>query len=447
MNQPVSNKKILSWNLLESEDLREFFWSGGLCLVFCLITVFILPVYIHLLPPVMIAWVLFWIFDNRRGLKMNIIMGNQTTILFSLFIAFFLWQICGLLVAESLNTGIERLFKRLSFILFPLVLFYPGSRIRKNIDLIIRLFAIGTFVYLVYCFGHALYNSMSLQDHKWVFNAHPSDYVWENHFYGSRLSDPVHPSYLAMYIVVSVLISFETFFDKSVALFKKGIWIFMIIIFLIVIYLLSARAGMLAGIIIFPGYFFMKFYDRFPKWVIFILLGVLTGLFVIVVKSNERVSYDIESVSRANINETLNSDPRLLIWKSALSVVKKNLIMGVGTGDASKKLTEEFIARGYVNGFYGNLNAHNQFLEILLENGLIGLILFLSILVYMSYMAISQQNMLLVLFIIAIVIFFIFETMLNRLGGVSFFALFTFLLIYTKAGTEAKKAIPDNTDM
>jgi O-antigen ligase len=414
------------------EIFKNVIRNGGLTYYFCLLSVIILPVYIHYLPAVMILWVLFWIIENRSALKKDIITNNKAAILFFIFIAFFLWQILGLFLAESLSTGFERLFKRLSFLLFPLVLFYPGSRIIKNIDLIIKVFAICTFIYIVYCFGNALHHSLIIQNHNWIFNPHPSDYDFENYFYGARLSDPVHPSYLSMYIVISVLISFESLFDDSITYLKKGLWISMIVVFIVVIYLLSARAGILAAVIVFPVYFLFKFYARYPKWIAFFGLVTLAVILAVVAKKNERISSSIEGVSQQNFNETLKNDPRLLIWKSALGVIRKNLILGVGTGDATNELKEEFISRGYVNGFYDNLNAHNQFLEILLENGLIGLILFLGILVYMAYIAINQHNLLLGMFLVTTVIFFIFETMLNRLAGVSFFALFSFLLIYTK---------------
>jgi O-antigen ligase len=417
-----------------SERTRIVIQNGGLTFGFCLLSVIILPTYVHYLPPVMILWVLFWIVENRLGSKKDMVSNNKAAILFILFIIFYLWQILGLIFAESLSTGFERLFKRLSFVLFPLVLFYPGARIIKNTDLIIRLFAICTFIYIVYCFGNALHHSFTMQNHKWIFNPHPVEYDYENFFYGARLSDPVHPSYLAMYIVISALISFEALFDKSVTHLKRILWILMILIFSVVIYLLSARAGILAGILIFPAYFLLKFFKRFPKWIILFVLFAMVALLIVVAKRNDRVSSSIEDVSKDKFDNTLKSDPRLLIWKSALGVVRKNLILGVGTGDATEELKKEFVARGYIDGYYDNLNAHNQFLEILLENGLIGFILFMAILAYLAFIAINRHNLLLGLFVVTIIVFFIFETMLNRLAGVSFFALFSFLLIY--AGTD-----------
>jgi O-antigen ligase len=415
-----------------SESTKKFIQNGGLTFVFCLLSVVILPVYIHYLPPVMILWVLFWIYENKSGLNKDIIVGNKAAILFLLFVVFYLWQIAGLFFAESLNVGFERLFKRLSILVFPLVLFYPGSRIINNINYIIRLFAVCTFVYVIYCFGNALHNSLSIQNHIWIFNPHPADYDYENFFYGYRVSYPVHPSYLSMYIILSILISLEALFDSSLKCLKKAFYLTMVAVFLLILYLLSSRAGMLSAVIILPIYFLYKLFRRFPKWIILLSFFLMVVIFLKIAWTNNRLSYNTDGITKTQPNEIIKRDVRYNIWRSAIGVIKDHFILGVGTGDASKNLTEEFLKRGYVNGFYDNLNAHNQFLEILLENGLIGLILFFSILTYMSYIAITEQNLILGLFIIATIIFFIFETMLNRLAGISFFALFSFLLIYSK---------------
>jgi hypothetical protein len=42
----------------------------------------------------------------------------------------------------------------------------------------------------------------------------------------------------------------------------------------------------------------------------------------------------------------------------------------------------------------------------------------------------SEKNFYMLLFLIMIIIFFLFESMLNRLAGVSFFSLFSTLLIH-----------------
>jgi O-antigen ligase len=423
---------ISRYILSATGNIKRIVQDGRLTFVFCLLSVMILPVYVHYLPPLMILWGLCWFIENGSVVAKGGFPVNKALILFFLFIAFFFWQIFGLFLTDSLNVGFERIFKRLSFLLFPLVLFYPGKKIIKNINIVIRVFAACTFLYIVFCFGIALHNSLIILTNKWIFIPHPLEYDYENYFYGARLSYLIHPSYLSMYIVLSVLISLESVFNNSLSRFRKGLWLVVTFVFLIVLYLLSSRAGILAGIIILPLYFIIKFYKKLSKWYILVLLAILAVVFLEIAKTNDRVQQSIERISNKNIDEIFKNDERLLIWKSALGVIKQNIIFGVGTGDASKELKQEFKVRGYVNGFYDNLNAHNQFLEVLLENGLIGLTLFLIIIVYMSYMAISQHNLLSVLFIILMIIFFMFETVLNRLAGITFFPMFSFLLLHIK---------------
>ncbi len=317
-------------------------------------------------------------------------------------------------------------------LLFPMVLFYPGCKIEGNVKLILRVFGISVFLYLLYCFCNALHNSLVYKDGKWIFNAYHELYTYENFFMGARLSSIVHPSYLSMYVLLSALISLESVFDLNLSHSKRYLWLFSALVFIIVIYLLSSRAGVMAGFIVLSLYFVLKFYRRVSKSLIVIVL-VIAGLgSVVMLKTNDRIKYSIEELSSSGVTGTFSKDTRYLIWKSAFGVIGSNLILGVGTGDASEELKKEFKKRGYVDGYYDNLNAHNQFLEILLENGIVGILIFLSLISYMVYSAISERNLLLGLFIIMMVVFFTFETVLNRLAGITFFPVFAFLLAYYK---------------
>ncbi|HEX2922213.1 MAG TPA: hypothetical protein VHO50_13705, partial [Bacteroidales bacterium] len=67
---------------------------------------------------------------------------------------------------------------------------------------------------------------------------------------------------------------------------------------------------------------------------------------------------------------------------------------------------------------------------ILCISGIIGFVLFMAVIVYMLFSAIKNKNILYFVSIITILIFFSFESMLSRLAGNSFFALFSFLLIH-----------------
>ncbi len=396
----------------------------------CLCVVCVLPVYSHLVPLLMVFWALFWFLGNGFRFEKKMFDGNKAAILLFLVMALYLWQITGLLFADSLDTGLERIFKRLSFLIFSLVLFYPGKKIISNINLLIRIFTISTFIYIVYCFGNALHNSIIFDSGSIIFNPHPSDYDYENFFYSSRFSFHIHPSYLAMYVVLSLLVSFEALADNSLSVIKRGIWLFFITTFLITLYFLSSRAGILSGIIVCPIYFVIRFYKKLSAWIVILAATIMLLIFFSVIKTNTRINYALEMISADNLKSSVQKDERINIWRSAFGVIKNNFIVGVGTGDASSELKKEFLKRGYIEGYYDNMNSHNQYIEILLESGIIGLIIFLSFQIYMIYIAISDRNLIYGLFIVMSIVFFSFETILNRLAGITFYPFFSFFLIY-----------------
>jgi O-antigen ligase len=224
---------------------------------------------------------------------------------------------------------------------------------------------------------------------------------------------------------------------------RRVTWLIILIVFFFALYFLSSRAGILAAIILFPVYLLYKLYKKVSKWII---LGALTAIilaFIVIAGTNDRLSYTFEGISlKENLVKVFEKDVRCSIWKSAISVIKHNMVTGVGIGDASTELKKEFINQGYSYGYYNDLNAHNQYLEVLLENGLIGLVIFSCILGYMLFVSISEKNLIYGLFILMILIFFSFESVLNRLAGITFFSLFSFLLIHIKSPGKHNKDCP-----
>lgn len=412
--------------------IKKLIIRGDLAFFMCVTVVFLLPVYAFLLPPFMTLWLIAWFFE-RRSQNEKIIINDEVLILFILFIGLYLWQIGGLLKAESTASGLQRIVKRISFLVFPLALFIPGGKIMEKINFILRVFAYGTFLFVIFCFIKALSNSLSIQDGKWIFNMHPSDFSYENYFISTRFTSPMHPSYISGYIILSVLISLENLFESGSGKMKRIFWSLITIIFLISIYLASSRAGVLAAIIVLPLYLFYKLWNKFNKWILCITVPALLILLLFIAKTNERVNTDLSYITSDTVQKFIQQDVRYTIWISAINVIKENPFTGVGTGDASSELKKKFLSLGYKNGYYEDMNAHNQFIEIMLENGAIGLTIFIILLGYMTFLAIKDQNILLGLFVLMMIIFFMFETVLNRVAGVTFFPLFAFLLYYYKS--------------
>jgi O-antigen ligase len=192
-----------------------------------------------------------------------------------------------------------------------------------------------------------------------------------------------------------------------------------------------------------PVYLFFKFRQGKKWWVPLVIIIAGVSLLVVIFLNNERLKYYFPEVSDTSIVEKVMLDNRIPIWKSSIDVIKKNLILGVGAGDASHQLQKEYLHNGYTDAYYNNLNAHNQYLEVLVGTGLIGFLIFVSILFYLIKKMFTNKNLLFGMFIGNVLIFFLFESILNRLAGVTFFSLFAFLLLHSEGNIAKLKKSED----
>ncbi|MGQ9847171.1 MAG: O-antigen ligase family protein, partial [Bacteroidales bacterium] len=127
---------------------------------------------------------------------------------------------------------------------------------------------------------------------------------------------------------------------------------------------------------------------------------------------------------------TKSNDARWLIWQAGLAVVKENPILGVGTGDVKDALIDEYAKRQMLGAIEKKLNAHNQFLETAVGQGIIGILVFLFVFLIPFIKALKEKNIVWMLFLLLISFNFLFESMLNTQMGVFFFAYFYSFFIF-----------------
>ncbi len=407
--------------------------QGYFTYISALLTIIILPIHVQYLPPFMIMWMLFWMLENLpriRNLYINIEPVNK--ILFVLFVLYYLWEVVGLIYSNDLKMGLLNLFGRLSLVLFPIILLFPGEMIKSRIKTILRLFAAGAFVYMLFSLCFALYRSLNFQDGTWTFNPHPPEFWWLSYFYAAELIPSQHPSYITLYVLLSVLISFESSFENSLKSSYRILWLITGLFLLVSIYFLSSRAGILSSLILVPLYFLFKFKKHGKGRFAWIGIAVIAIALLPLIVKNQRVASLYNAFFHEQEQPEKTKEPRFIIWDVTLKVARQNLLLGVGIGDVRTELEKEFEQIGEEVMANEKYNVHNQFLEVLLENGLIGFVIFLAIFVSMIYIAIMDKNLLYGCFIFMILVSFMFESMLYRFAGVSFFSLFSFLLLHVK---------------
>jgi len=226
----------------------------------------------------------------------------------------------------------------------------------------------------------------------------------------------------------------------------KAIYFSIALFFVVFIYFLSSRASIIAFLAISVGLLILYFYKtkkiliKIISLIILILIGFIminNPRFTLMVK-NDFSKNNIETVKILNTNKESSdaktdesSNVRLQIWKSAINISSKNILLGVGTGDIKDALMAEYIKCNNKDAKKNNLNVHNQFLETQMGQGIIGFMLLTSLFFIAILRSYIDKNRLLFLFIIIIGINFLFESMLNTQAGVIFFSFFFSFLIFT----------------
>ena len=412
------------------KTIREAFSrSGYLAFISAISAILVLAVHNDYMPPFIIAWILFWLIDFKlRNWKISEDENKVRSLLF-LFLGLNLVFLIGLFYSDNIHVGSVLFFRRLSLLIFPILLFSPGYEIKKRIDLILKVYVTGIIAFLVFCFCYGLYRSIIFKDGSWNFIPFDPDQPWLNYFYGQLLSIDQHPSYVAMYSLLGMFISLEFFSHKSLNGKVRLLWLIAALFLFISLYFLSSRAAYLAVLIIMPVFIWIKFKPRKLNILVIFSLIIILGLVSVLYLKNQRVSIYFDK----STDPTILNDGRLEIWKSALKVVKKSPLFGAGIGDYYEALDKEFKQSGFTTGYYKDFNAHNQYFEILCIAGISGFLIFLTILGLMIAFAVKDRNLLYGAFLLMMLIFFSFESILSRFAGNSFFALFSFLLIHYKA--------------
>jgi len=123
---------------------------------------------------------------------------------------------------------------------------------------------------------------------------------------------------------------------------------------------------------------------------------------------------------------------RLEFWKAAVGIIKQHWLIGVGTGDVKKAFAAQYDAMHSKLKTEFRLRAHNQFLEIGVGFGIVGIIWLLFSLIYPAIEMKKFYSYAYVIFWLIFLFSTINEDTLESQAGVTFYAFFNsfFLFIF-----------------
>jgi hypothetical protein len=121
---------------------------------------------------------------------------------------------------------------------------------------------------------------------------------------------------------------------------------------------------------------------------------------------------------------------RCVYWKTALSIIKKHPIFGVGTGDIANSFKQEYENNNTKLEEIFQLRSHNQYMSIAIQVGIIGLLIFLFSIFSPFIFNKIPDKILYIGFIFIFLLSMLNEDTLETQVGVTFYALFNSFLLF-----------------
>jgi O-antigen ligase len=364
---------------------------------------------------ILISFVLHTIFHLTKERARNILSRNNL-ILFSIFFI----GVIGLLWSNDRPQGIKDLQRQSGLLLLPIALSATGLDLKRYKKNLLLLFGFSCSVVTLYLYIDAfriiLYNKMPLKT------------IFSPAFINHNFSEPIgiHATYMAMYIALSLAAYFYyTSIEKRY--WAKWIYAVFIAIMLAGLVQLASRSVLIAMAVfalVFP--FFLMDRQKKLRWI----LGVIGLSAVALVAITQIDAFQRRYVTTLKedllIESIHNKQPesRAYRWEQALQLSYASPLAGYGTGSEKRLLKERYFEKKLYRSYLLQLNAHNQYISFLLKTGIIGLLVFLTVLVMGFIAAWRSKDAVFSCFMLLIAIVSISENILDVNKGIFFYSFF-----------------------
>ena len=376
------------------------------------------------LSPILIT--LFAVVSITHGIVNKAFEINNKKVLFA-GLAFFFIHLISVIYSEHKDVAWFDIEVKLSLLVFPILFSIRNDFIIKNYKYIFISFSTVTIIANIYLLSTSFYNTEIVDI--WNMNR---DETWN--FSSSNLSQYIHPSYLSMYNLFAFAYLVKTILEEK---YKTRFLLIIPSLFLVLeIFLLQSKAGFmaLAAVLLYITFLlYLKIKNKLLKIALPIVILAISGY---AISQNYRMQIMFKSlveIVKTGDSKSSSTGARFEIWKATLNVVGRNPLLGVGAGDIKPEMYKEYdkIKTNSEDVEKNHYNVHNQFLETMLGQGLIGFGLLVFLLIAALQLTYKNRDHLLALFVIIITVNFFPESMLNQQAGVVFFAFFYYLMTLT----------------
>ncbi|MEM9077487.1 MAG: O-antigen ligase family protein [Bacteroidota bacterium] len=302
------------------------------------------------------------------------------------------------------------------------VLFLTSSFVKKeDIRKIALAFSAGVFVYTLFL---GIYKFFSLDILQFDDFTHANIAIY-------------HPSYLSIYVAFAIAVMIDTLLGKP---FNRLILLFAISYLTVFCFLLASKVAILGLFLSLLYYLFLGLKRKGAKYVSVFVITLFSGFLILLVYSpnlkNRLITSPMSAL--ANYKKVDSKDQaswpisfRIQILDCTKTLLENgNILYGYGTGDSNDELKKCYREKEYGWLMVRDLNSHNEYLNILLKVGLVGLCLLLICLFYPFFTGKGfTENKMYFVFLVLTILVFLGENFLDRHKGVIFYSFFNSLFM------------------
>ena len=337
---------------------------------------FLMPLTVAGANTIIVIICFLWLFSGDYKAKYNQIMSSKLMIA---SIVFYCLHVIGMLWTEDLMWGFHILHKMWYFLLLFPILFNIVQR--KYIT------------YYVFAFLLAIALTEIVSYLVW-FEIIPS-------FKNATVANPTpfmsHISYNPILSFAIYLVLHEIFFNKKLTNLLFSFYSFFAISMIINMFITGGRAGQVVFFVMLAIIIFQILEKQRIKSFIAILI-VIPGIFLTAYQVSdlfqERVDLAVKEIDTYTDKNYSSVGIRINFAVNSWQVIKKNPLIGVGTGDFPNeyKKINEINSPGLVDGVADATNPHNMYTLVLMQLGFLGLFSMLSIFYYQIKISFNSSN-------------------------------------------------------
>ena len=242
----------------------------------------------------------------------------------------------------------------------------------------------------------------------------------------------LHHNYLSLFVVIALAFIYTDIRQQ----WSKRTWrwksVIVTVAAMLFVYMMlsNSRSGIVAtGVLVVVIVLHTTFVLRHWRTALLTVGCAIVALIVTSLalpKTLDRFTYAIHE-----IQEGRPADDRVIMAQCVFDAIEGHWLFGYGSGDYMPALLSTYATHDYLLGIEKHMGSHNQYLETLMETGIIGVVVLLVMLLapLATVMRHDRHHLLTAMLTTAIMSSILFESMFNRQMGVQIATLCYCLMI------------------